>query len=182
MCAQLAADAAPLQVFVQLVPPPQQVPRGMCVQPAAAHVLGGEGALSHVFMNTPLALEVWATRDCFVYLVEQDAHGKLCPLLPVNAVQTGADCRLRAHERRRVPDAARGDAFKLAFVPPAGLERVFAFASLTPWDAWSADADRLQSNVRSLSRGMAVTAAAPTQPHTQQQLAMCCHTFNLIDN
>jgi hypothetical protein len=134
-------------------------------------------------MNTPLALEVWATRDCYVYLVEQDAHGALCPLLPNNAVQSGADCRLRAHERRRVPDAARGDTFELSFVPPVGLERVFAFASLTPWDAWTSDADKLQSNVCSLSRGMTVTAATPAQPHAQQQqLAMCCHTFNLIEN
>ena len=91
------------QVHVELVPPLRQVPRGMCVRPASSPpVLGGEGACSHVYMNTPLALEVWATRDCYVYLVEQDAHGALCPLLPNNAVQSGADCRLRAHERRRV--------------------------------------------------------------------------------
>jgi hypothetical protein len=33
-------------------------------------------------MNDAVLLEVVATRDCFIYVVEQDSSGALCPLLP----------------------------------------------------------------------------------------------------
>ncbi len=160
-------------MFVELVPPPG-APRAVRVVPSSPL-----GLVSNVRMcEQPVQLEVWATRDCYLYLIEQDCEGGICPLLPSNAAQQDAECRLQANVRRAVPDAALGDQFAIIFTPPIGLERVYAFASLRPFSTWSGDGAMLSANLRSLSRSLAVVAAQPEQAPLPG-LAVCLHTFNL---
>ncbi len=113
-------------------------------------------------MNDPVLLEVEATHDCFIYVVEQDSSGALCPLLP-NAADARAGNAVRANVPRRVPDAALGDAFTVAFCPPAGLERVVCFATRQPWAEYARLAGLADDRQRltALTRGCVVAATTP---------------------
>ena len=109
-------------------------------------------------MGDPVVLDVTATRDCYIYLVEQDSSGTLCPLLP-NGEDTRASNFVRANTTRRVPDPAAGDAFEISFCPPPGLERIVCFATLQPWSEYAGLAgleDR--QRVTALTRGTMVKA------------------------
>ena len=133
----------------------------------------GPRACGVALMSDPVFLEVTATEDCYIYLIEQDSSGGLCFLLP-NAADPNANNRVRRNEVRTVPDKQRcGDRFDISFTPPAGLERVVAFASRTPWADYAnlmrmnEGRQRTAALARSvvLSRGMAATASdqAPSQ-------------------
>jgi hypothetical protein len=73
--------------------------RGLAVRPANAPVVLGEHTA--YFTGTRVTVEVWATRACHIYVVNQDHTGVLVPILPNNSEQTGADARLHAPGERR---------------------------------------------------------------------------------
>jgi hypothetical protein len=167
--AYLNSGDAGFSVSVKLKPKADQfsTPRGMDVAPT------GPRACGVALMSDPVFLEVTATEDCYIYLIEQDSSGGLCFLLP-NAADPNANNRVRRNEVRTVPDKQRcGDRFDISFTPPAGLERVVAFASRTPWADYAnlmrmnEGRQRTAALARSvvLSRGMAATASdqAPSQ-------------------
>ena len=81
--------------------PPAKLTRAMTCKPAFRYCVGDT-----------VQLEVSATKDCYVYLIDQDCRGTISPLLPYNdglaAIGAGlADNRLRAGERRLVRGSAR---------------------------------------------------------------------------
>ena len=116
-------------------------------------------------MKDPVFLEVCASEDCYIYLIEQDSSGGLCFLMP-NSTHPAADNRVRRNEVRTVPDKERGDRFEIAFQPPAGLERVVVVASRTPW----ADYDSLmrmnegRQRTAALARSVVLTRAMEVKP------------------
>jgi hypothetical protein len=100
-------------------------------------------------------LRVTATQDCYFYLVEQGPTGNLCPLVPWNSENANVDNRLIANMSRLVP--CQGDGFSIWFGAPAGLERVFVFASQKPIPEWNQMAS-IENNVQrtaALSRCLA---------------------------
>jgi hypothetical protein len=111
-------------------------------------------------MGDSVVLDVEATRDCYIYLVEQDSSGALCPLLP-NAADSRANNKVLANVPRRVPDPSLGDAFKIEFCPPPGLERVVCFATPQPWPDYArlAGLGDDRQRVTALTRGCMVTAS-----------------------
>jgi hypothetical protein len=134
------------------------------------------GEHSAYFTGTRVIVEVWATRACHIYVVNQDHTGVLVPILPNNSEQTGADARLHAPgERRRVPDRAAGDAFNLEF-STCGTGRLFVFATEQPWREWwtAKEPAELQRNLtRRIIRVMPADSGV-------LPMAAACVTFDVL--
>jgi hypothetical protein len=175
-CASLTERLlAPAQVHVRLLAADASAPvpstRNLAVRPASSPAV--LGAHSAYFTGAVVFLEVWATRACHIYVVNQSSTGVLVPILPSNSQQTGADARLRAPgERRRVPDPAAGDSFKLEF-STCGTGRLFVFATEQPWQGWTAEPEELR---RSLTRKLHIRP----QAEGGVDMAVACVTFDVL--
>ena len=110
-------------------------------------------------------LEVTATQDCYIYVVEQDSSGDIELLLPPRqSVVSRVNNFIRAGQRRLIPDPSGADGLQLAFQPPLGLERVVVLATLAEWPDYFAAAGVQDDAARgvALTRGMRKIAISKT--------------------
>ena len=82
--------------------------------------------------------------------------------------------------RLQVPKADGSDGFEITFGEPAGLERVFAFATEAPWPEWEALCQGGASGAAltgGLTRAMCTKATASAA--ARQRMAATTLTFEL---
>ena len=146
--------------------------------------------VSRATIGAPAVLEIVATRDCYFYVIEQDSAGGLVQVAPNNAGQVELiDNRLAAGEMRKLPEAAKGDAFVITFCAPAGWETIFVFATRTPWREWDAMVSGARDQPAAVeeklargvvARGMRARPAATAPADDNFTVAACTHVFELF--
>lgn len=129
--------------------------------------------------------------------------------MPYNQDQDVVANRLMAGVARAVPDASMGDVFSIEFCvrvlsvfaahaqiailsysdrffffpqPPAGVEKVFVFATRAPWREWDAMARGGGGGGASLGPALAKGVVARLHnaaPGADRSLAACVHSFEL---
>jgi hypothetical protein len=157
---QQSAQHDGFQVFVTLKDT-SAAPLSRKVDMRAASVL----TCTTAYIGAPVVMELCATEDCYVYVVEQDSSGHIEPLLP-NNVNPRANNYLRANVRRQLPDnsMAVNDNLNIEFGEPPGLERIVVVATRTPWDEYAAFAAIVEPRARTvaLTRGVRTRGASVT--------------------
>jgi hypothetical protein len=151
---QQSAQHGGFQVFCALKEPSTASPRvGMFIHPASVLTC------TTAYIGEDVILDLWATEDCYVYVVEQDSSGHIEPLLP-SKIHPRAHNFLRANVHRQLPDKspAVGDDIDITFCEPPGLERVVVVATRTPWEEYAAFAAIAEPRARTvaLTRGVHV--------------------------